>query len=155
MRGEKAPSDYCGEVRTGASAPHLRAAGIQPHPTSWLNPAGCQLSSGSITPISAVLFRYRRHRGNGAPLENIQICIYIYIFINVLLIINDEMQLCLHPTLGIYCTLHAPKFELIFQQNRSPLPTSNLVEMARSLKRSMNPNPNVGRMKLRISLLNQ
>lgn len=44
----------------------------------------------------------------------------MYIFINMVLIIIDEMQLCFHPTLGIYCTLHAPKFELIFHQNRSP-----------------------------------
>lgn len=55
---EAAPSDYYGEVRTGASALHLRAAGIQPHPTSWLDPGGCDLSSGSISPISAVLLRY-------------------------------------------------------------------------------------------------
>lgn len=35
-------------------------------------------------------------------------------------------------TLGICCTLHAPKFELIFQQGIFSFP-SDLVEMARGL----------------------
>lgn len=33
-QSEAAPSDYYGEVRTGASVLYLPAAGIQPHPTS-------------------------------------------------------------------------------------------------------------------------
>lgn len=38
-----------GEMRTGASAHHLHAAVIEPHPTSWLNPDGSKQSYGRIS----------------------------------------------------------------------------------------------------------